>query len=170
MSKLPKMRIISCAKTTQSVRDRFKDVTRRWGWAHAVPGMFLRIVDRQRYRNSDPPQVTLAVVEAVDVHRITRRDVPGYRYDEMPKADDMAWLSLHEYREELASGGYSLAKELAREGLPQLTAYEFVELLTSMVTKKNPPEILTRIQWRYREDIFELWNNDKRAPRSRTND
>lgn len=65
---------ISCAKTTQAVVERTKTVTRRWGWRHARVGMRLRIVDRLRYRGSDPPQRILAYARIVQVDLVNPFD------------------------------------------------------------------------------------------------
>lgn len=160
--KFPKMRLISCRLTTSAVVERRKTATRRWGWDHAQVGMVLRVVDRQRYRKSDPPQQTLAIVEVVDVNKATKHTIGGYRYDEVASASDLVWASMNTYRDELAGGGYSYAAELAREGLPNLSIEAFVDLLLENVNTKVAPWYLTRIEWKYREDLFARWKESGR--------
>jgi hypothetical protein len=129
------MRVISCAVTVDAVVERRKTVTRRWGWEHAAPGMRLRVVDRLRYRSTDPPQRTLATVEVVDVYRCFNcgADV----------AKDVTVRSLGPWR-------FAWPDEAAREGLPDMSIRDFAALLLRMAPR--PPRVLTRIEWRYIEE------------------
>ena len=155
MIKLPKMHVISCAKTTDAVIERRKTVTRRWGWKHARVGMILRVVDRLRYRDTDPPQVTLACVEIVDVSCV---DCTEFTTDRSMSKLDYARESLEPYSKQ---GLPALWKELSREGLGGMSAREFEDLLASMAPADYYERGLTRIEWVYREDLFEAWKEQR---------
>ena len=152
MIKLPKMHVISCAKTVDAVIERRKTVTRRWGWKHARVGMFLRVVDRLRYRDTDPPQVTLACVEVV---KVTRQDDIG-----AGGAFDIAFRSLELFR--FQHDPYA-QDECWREGFRSLESDNMVlaSLLASMAPKDYRERGLTRIEWVYREDLFEAWKEQR---------
>nr|VFK15039.1 MAG: Mu-like prophage protein gp16 [Candidatus Kentron sp. LPFa] len=69
-------RNISCALTTQQVRDRTKTVTRRSGWRFVKAGDVLHLVEKTRVT----PLVTIATVRVIDARReplsaITDEDV-----------------------------------------------------------------------------------------------
>ena len=125
-------RRMSCALTTDAVRDRSKTVTRRHvdTWKNLKPGDRLTIVEKAMGLPKGAKQVVLAEVEVTDV----RVEAIGLIHD------DVTWR--HD--------------EMAREGLPLMTPVEFVSMwlrthgyadrLTSPDRGSTP---CRRIEWRY---------------------
>ena len=158
MIKLPPMRQISFSKTTDAIIERRKTVTRRWGWEHVKVGDCLRGIDKLRMNPKQPPSVTLCCVEVVSVHRVhasDREHFGSYRYDEPVCARDIAQVSLHEFADICMSAENQHWRELIREGLGHMTANDFIDLIVSMAPKQS--RVLTRIEFKYREDLFEAW-------------
>lgn len=62
------MRLISCALTTQQIRDRIKTVTRRLGWTTLRAGELLCVCEKVMGLQGKP-LVRLAVVKVVGVRR-----------------------------------------------------------------------------------------------------
>lgn len=63
------MRLMSFAITTEQVKNRTKDVTRRTGWLFLKPGDRIRAVEKAMgLKKGDKPK-TLAVIEIVSVRR-----------------------------------------------------------------------------------------------------
>ena len=154
MIKLPPMRQISFSKTTDAITERRKTVTRRWGWEHVKVGDCLRGIDKLRMNLKQPPSVTLCCVEVISVHRVA----PAVADDATDITDLLsfrAWGSLDQFYDPAVFFDSGYRDELTREGLPDLTAGQFVDLLVSMAPRVLRP--LTRIEFRYREDLFEAW-------------
>lgn len=160
--KLPPMRVISFSKTTDAIIERRKTVTRRWGWGHVKVGDILRGIDKPRRNLKQPPSVTLCCVEVTRVERcdayplvdalLGARILPEYR----------AWMSIDAFCDDGAgeNDDATYRDELAREGLPELAADQFVDILVSMAPRDGRP--LTRIEFKYREDLFEAWTEAHR--------
>jgi len=127
-------RRMSCALTTDAVRDRSKTVTRRHvdTWKNLKPGDRLTIVEKAMGLPKGAKQVVLAEVEVTDVRVEAIGLIHGMFVD----------FGRHE--------------EMAREGLPLMTPLEFVEMwlrthgyadrLTSTGRGATP---CRRIEWRY---------------------
>lgn len=145
------MASIACALTTDQVEAEDKDVTRRWAWKRVKPGDFLRVVNKIRIPPSQPPQRTLACVEVVRVDRVLRQDIAHLRYDEDATAFDYAYLSVKYWEQR-----NEWDREVAREGFPGMTVDAFIDVLVKMAPAI--PEVLTRIEWRYRRDLLQIWH------------
>lgn len=64
------MRNISCALTTQQVRDRTKTVTRRLGWKNVKKGDLLQIVVKGMGLKPGESPGKLAIIVVAAVHRV----------------------------------------------------------------------------------------------------
>jgi hypothetical protein len=115
------LRNISCFLTQDQVRDRSKTVTRRVGWADALPGQLLRVVVKSQGLKRGESIEPLAIVELVSVRRERLNAIDG--------------------------------EDCRREGFPDLTAPEFVSMFCRHM-KVTPDVEVTRLEWRYREDLI----------------
>lgn len=116
------MRNISCALTTQQIRNRTKTVTRRLGWKHVKPGDLLCICEKCMGRKPGEPLVRLAIVRVVRVYR-----------------EPLNMMSLAEDYGD---------REAIAEGFPHLRGYQFVKMFCQHMACKDFDEV-TRIEFRY---------------------
>jgi hypothetical protein len=109
------------------VRNRTKTVTRRLGWDFLKPGDLLMACEKCQGLKRGETVKRLGPIRVVDVE----------------------WQSLSDIaREDPITGECSGWKEVKREGFPDLTPWEFVE----MFTKANgcgPGVCVTRIEFEY---------------------
>ena len=110
------MRIMSFHETTNQIRGRSKDVTRRIGWAFLKPGEKAQAVD-QSPRLGKGYEV-LAVIQIVSV-----------------RAERLSRIT---------------KEEVVREGFPELTPEDFVEMFCMFAFCK-PDQIVQRIEFKYLE-------------------
>ena len=115
------MRNMSFSMTTQQVRDRTKDVTRRAGWVKLQPGSLLCAVEKGMGLKLGEKVVRLGVIRVVDVRQ--------ERLDAL-----------------LAGGSYGI-EEMRREGFPGLDPAEFVGRFR--VRGVPPEKVITRIVFEY---------------------
>lgn len=119
------MRYISYALTTRQVRDHTKDVTRRLGWRTLKPGTLLQpAVKCQGLKKGERIEPIGGPIRVVSV-----------------KQESLLEL--------VANEEYGKA-ECAREGFPELSPREFVE----MFCRHNgcaPATVVTRIEFAYEE-------------------
>jgi hypothetical protein len=115
------MRNISFALTTPQFIAGTKDVTRRLGWASVVPGDRLCACEKCQGIPKGGSLVRLGVIEVLHASR-----QPLQRMIELPK-----WGR----------------EEAIREGFPDMTGAEFVEMFCSHM-KCLPSETVTRIEFR----------------------
>lgn len=86
------MRRMSFSKTTQQVRERTKDVTRRLGWANLKAGERFVAIEKGMGLKKGEKQVELAVCECVSnrtevLCRITQDDVRREGFPERTRAE-----------------------------------------------------------------------------------
>ena len=109
--------------TTEQVRLKTKDVTRRMGWENLVPGTYLQaVVKGQGIRPGEK-------IERICTIRVTA--VRRERLDAM-----------------LAKSGYGRA-ECRREGFPAMRPIEFVEFFCRGHKGCTPGSMVTRIEFEY---------------------
>lgn len=122
------MRNISFALTTKQVRHGFrtgeilKDVTRRLGWADALPGCKLSACEKCQGLGKGGKIVRLGTIELVTVRR--------ERLDRLTKRR-----------------GYGEV-EVIREGFPDMTPAQFVEMFCDH-NKCLPETVVTRLEFKY---------------------
>lgn len=112
-------RRMSCSMTTQQVRDRVKDVTRRdpATWAKLKPGDQLTLVEKAMGLKKGEHHVILALVEIVSV-RLERLDA-------------------------------ITADECRREGFPGMTPEQFIEMFCKSHKGIMRDSLVRRIEWEY---------------------
>lgn len=120
------MRNMSFAMTTNQVQDGTKTVTRRLGWLHLKPGDMLRPV--RKCMGLKPGEKIEALREPVRVVYPSREPLRRM-------TDDLE---------------YGRA-ECIREGFPDLTPAQFVEMFCASHKPCTPETIVTRIEFEYPE-------------------
>lgn len=112
------MRSISFALTTEQFLNGTKDVTRRLGWANLKPGT--RLMGCRKCMGLKPGEALerLRVIEVVSVRREPLEDIGTY------------------------------AADCRREGFPDLTPLEFVQMFCRHM-QREPETIVTRIEFRH---------------------
>jgi hypothetical protein len=118
------MKNMSFSITTQQVRDRSKDVTRRWGWYNAKPGDRYNAVEKAMGLKKGEKIVRLAVVEVVKAHR---------------EALSLLLDPFSHYR----------SVEMVREGFPGRDPWEFASMLHKLKPKRCKEEHPMRIEFKY---------------------
>jgi len=116
------MRNISFSLTTPQFLDESKDVTRRLNWLHARPGDHLMGCEKCQGIKPGESVVKLGEIEIVSV----RREQLGAM---------------------IIDPIYGL-KEAIREGFPNLTGKQFVEMFCRHM-KATPGTVVTRIEFRH---------------------
>jgi hypothetical protein len=116
------MKQMSFALTTAQFRARTKDVTRRLGWEHAKAGDRVMAIEKGQGLKKGEHPVKLGEI----VFKVVRRE----------PLDDMRKLPAYG------------AREVAREGFPDLTAREFVRMFCKHNCCK-PRRKVTRIEFEY---------------------
>lgn len=135
------MRNMSFAMTTDQVRARTKDVTRRRGWEHLRPGeLFQPVVKGMGLRRGEKVERIGDPVRVLDVRR-----------------EGLA--ALHDY----ANEGFT---ETRREGFPDMPPAEFIEMFCRTHKGCKPEETVTRIEFSY--DLLEGWEPMPSAPKDGT--
>jgi hypothetical protein len=117
------MRNISFMLTTRQVREKTKDVTRRLNWRNVKVGERLQGCEKCQGRKPGEPLVRLCVVEVVSVRREPLRNM----------SDDPAYGN----------------DEVEREGFPEMTPEQFVEMFCASHDGCTPDTEITRIEFRY---------------------
>lgn len=118
------MRNMSFALTTQQVRDKSKDVTRRLGWLHLKPGeSFQPVMKCMGLRPGEKIERIGGAVVTVS----TRREPLRRMTDDQEYGRD----------------------ECRREGFPHLSPAEFVTMFCATHKGCTPETELTRIQFKY---------------------
>jgi hypothetical protein len=102
---------MSFSMTTEAVRDRSKTVTRRLGWWNLQPGTILQAVEKAQGLEKGEHVKPICVIRVVSVHPEDLRDIKFY------------------------------ANDTAREGFPELSPWQFVE----MFDKANGCGIAARV-------------------------
>lgn len=120
------MRNMSFAMTTDQIQDGTKTVTRRLGWLHLKPGDMLRPV--RKCMGLKPGEKIEALREPVRVVSPSREPLRRM-------TDDVE---------------YGRA-ECIREGFPDLTPAQFVEMFCASHKPCTPETIVTRIEFEYPE-------------------
>lgn len=115
-----KPRNISFALTTQQIIAESKDVTRRDGWLNIKPGDLLRPVDRvMGFKKGERPRPLLPADRLIEVVSVRREPLDAIT-----------------------------AKDVIREGFPELTPSEFVAMYRRHGDKAQDKKV-TRIEFRY---------------------
>lgn len=132
------MRNISFALTTPQVLEQTKDVTRRLGWKHLKEGELLQPV--KKCMGLRPGEQ----IERIGgpVRALLRRREPLHALTRYP-----------DY-------GY---REVAREGFPDWTPEQFVEMFCDTHRGCAPASLVTRIEFSY--DLLEGWEGMHTAPK-----
>lgn len=117
-------RNMSCAITTQQVRDYMKDVTRRDGWRFLKPGDLVQLVEKGQGLKKGEKIKRLHLVRIVKTGpEILRRLIDEPEYGEI---------------------------EVQREGFEGiLTPAEFIEMFCKSHKGCTPYKIVNRIEWEY---------------------
>lgn len=115
-------RLLSCSKTTQQVRDRLKEVTRRRGWQNLKAGDELWLCVKCQ-----------GLKKGEKVEKICRVKVKSVRRERLDRM--------------ITEPAYGRI-EARREGFPGWTGREFVEFWCAEMGVE-PDQIVTRIEWRY---------------------
>lgn len=116
------MRNISFMLTTEQFRNRSKSVTRRMGWLNVKPGEVLMGVEKSQGLKKGEKIVQLGKIRVS-----TRRE------------------KLRAMRDDPVYG----AKEVIREGFPQMSPAEFVEFFCRSHKGCTPETEVTRIEFEY---------------------
>jgi hypothetical protein len=122
------MRNMSFALTTQQVRDKSKDVTRRLGWLYLKPGEAFQPV--MKCMGLRPGEKIERIGDAV-VTVSTRRELLRRMTDDQEYGRD----------------------ECRREGFPHLSPAEFVTMFCATHKGCTPETELTRIQFSYGDEL-----------------
>lgn len=110
---------ISFSMTTQQIRERTKDVTRRLGWSHVSPGQVLTAIEKGQGLRKGEHVVKLCKIIVVNVSREPVKAILDYP-----------------------------VTELAREGFPHLTAEQFI-LMFCRANRCRRNKRITRIEFSY---------------------
>jgi hypothetical protein len=113
------MRHISFSLTTQQVRDKTKDVTRRIGWTFLKPGARLMAIEKGQGLKKGEKVKRICEIEVVTIKREPLRAILDYPIT-----------------------------EIDREGFGYTTRYEFVELFLR-ANGGTETQIVTRIEFKY---------------------
>jgi hypothetical protein len=123
-------RIMSCAITTQQVRDRIKTVTRRIGWETLIAGDLLQLVVKGMGLRKGEKIEKLALVRVVGVRR-----------------EKLARMAISPYgRIETTLEGYP-------PGTDKHDPLTFIEMFCE-ANDCDPSTIITRIEWEYLPDDY----------------
>jgi hypothetical protein len=131
---------MSFALTTEQVRHHTKNVTRRLGWARLKPGQRVQaVVKSQGLKKGEHPE-KLCIIECVkneseELEEIVRRPCRTDVCPECPGSDH----------------GCSDC-EVSREGFPNLTPRQFVDLFCQHM-KVTPNRVVNRIEFKYVEEV-----------------
>lgn len=124
--------------TTEQVRNRTKDVTRRLGWLDLKPGERLQGCVKCMGRRKGEPLEKLAVIEVVNA----RREMLGALTRHM----ETGALTL------VKEGSYLMSEaqdECRREGFPHFTPAQFVEMFCQSHKGCTQHKTITRIEFKY---------------------
>jgi hypothetical protein len=135
------MRYMSFALTTDQVLEQSKDVTRRIGWEHLKEGEIVQ-----------PVKKCMGLKPGEKIERI------GPPVRALLKRREQLRL-LTQY----VDYGY---REVAREGFPNWTPEEFVEMFCDTHKGCAPGSLVTRIEFSY--DLLEGWEGMHTAPKDGT--
>lgn len=113
------MKRMSFALTTPQFKARTKDVTRRLGWEDVRPGQVIMGIEKGMGLKKGEKQVELGKIEVVS-----------------------AW------REQLQSVEKWPANETVREGFPEMTAQQFIDMFCRH-NGVQPTNVITRIEFKY---------------------
>lgn len=120
------MRSMSFAMTTSQIQDGTKTVTRRLGWLSLKPGEMLRPVRKcMGLKPGEKIEVLRDPIRVISVRREVLR----------------AMLDSREYGND----------ECDREGFPNLTPAQFVEMFCASHKPCKPKTVVTRIEFEYIE-------------------
>jgi hypothetical protein len=111
---------ISFSMTTQQIRERTKDVTRRLGWSDLQPGQILTAIEKGQGLKKGEHVVKLAEITVISVKREPVKAILNYP-----------------------------SRELAREGFPHLTAEQFIRMFCR-ANRCRRNKTITRIEFSYR--------------------
>jgi len=118
------MRLMSFALTTPQILNRTKTVTRRCGWTFLKPGDLLQAIEKGQGLKKGEHVRRLAVLRVVSVGR-------------QPLS---------------AIGNAYHVDDCRREGFPEMSPAEFIEMFCRSHKGCSPTTIVTRIEFSY-EDI-----------------
>ena len=122
------MRNISCALTTPQILDQSKDVTRRMGWLHLKPGDLIQPVKKcMGLKPGEKIEKLGCPIATINARREPLRSM----------TDDM------EYGR----------NECLREGFPNLTPVQFIEMFCATHKGCSPESIVTRIEFNYETPV-----------------
>lgn len=102
--------------TTQQFLDHEKDVTRRLGWQHLKPDQYFTAVKKVQGRKKGEAIQVLGQCQC-----ISNKREPLDAIIKRPYRDDHQWY--------LPDGQKAHVSEMEREGFPDLTAEQFVEMI-----------------------------------------
>ena len=114
---------LSCFYTQQQVLDETKDVTRRLGWAKLKPGELFWMVEKGQ-----------GLKKGEKIKRLKLCRCKSNRSERLDK---------------MLSYGYGRV-EAKREGFPQMTGRQFVEMFCGYM-KVEPSQVVNRIEFEYVE-------------------
>lgn len=116
---------MSFSLTTDQVRARTKDVTRRVGWARATPGMKVLAVEKGMGLKKGEKVKPICVIRLVDVRR--------------------------ERLDEIVNPARSLygQTEMVREGFPEKSPQDFLFMFVAANPHVDPDDLITRIEFEY---------------------
>ena len=120
------MRNISFSMTTEQVRRREKTVTRRLGWSDLKPGTILQAVEKAQGLKKGEHVKPICLIRVVSVKREQADAILNYGPD----------------------GWDVVSDETAREGFPNLTPWQFLEMFCR-VNGCGHLTLVTRIEFEY---------------------
>ena len=116
------MRNMSFALTTEQARNKTKTVTRRFGWWFLKPGDRVQMVEKAMGLKKGEKVKKIHVIEVVSTKSEYVCDIFNYPQE-----------------------------ELAKEGFPNMTKWEFVDLLTKGKRRDRAYDLVNRIEFKYVE-------------------
>jgi hypothetical protein len=132
------MRNMSFALTTPQILAQTKDVTRRLGWLHAKEGDIVQ-----------PVKKAMGLRKGESIEKVG----PPIRIL-LLRREPLNWL------ENWPDYGYT---EVRREGFPEMTPSEFVDMFCRTHTGCRSGRVITRIEFSY--DLLEGWQGMATAPK-----
>lgn len=144
-------RLMSFAKTVESVRNRSKTVTRRDGWRDLDAGTFLEPVEKLPLAAGEKRPIfdDGTLIEVVGVRRERLNEI----YCEKCNGDgemlyDDGYATFMGPCKVCDGDGCSPPSETAREGFPDMLAFDFVKMFCDEMDC-GPTDEITRIEFRY---------------------
>jgi hypothetical protein len=116
------VRNMSFMLTTEQVRARTKDVTRRTGWEDAKPGQLIQAVKKGMGLKRGEKIEVLATIRVKSVRRERLSDIAIPHYG---------------------------AVEVRREGFPGMAPWDFVRMFCESHKDCTPTSVITRIEFEY---------------------